>query len=329
MGQLLVKQTLWLFIVFCSFSSVNFLVEAADSPDLTTYHPNTQIAGDIKFFGSDTMANLILFWSEEFQTFHPDVKPEIHAEGSSTAPPALLSGRATIAPMSRLMSKAEIALFEDNWGYAPTSIRVALDALAIFVHSDNPMNSLTLSQIDSIFSSTQACSSAQSIVHWGKLPDSKTNLPIRLYGRTQNSGSSDFFRNVGLCGGSYKRSIIELPGSASVIQAISSDTAGIGFSGIGYKTSGVKSIKLATEGGKFISPLVDGIANTDYPLSRYIYLYVNKAADRPLPQREREFITFVLSKQGQRIVELDGFSALSAEEAQTEYAKIMTINSID
>ena len=124
-------------------------------PALATYQPVSGISGSLKSIGSDTLNNLMTLWAEQFTRFYPNAKSQIEGKGSSTAPPALISGTAQLAPMSRPMKPEEIDAFEKKFGYRPMELRVAVDALGVFVHKDNPIGSLTMKQVDGIFSSTR------------------------------------------------------------------------------------------------------------------------------------------------------------------------------
>ena len=114
--------------------------------NLSSYQPAQGISGSIKSVGSDTLNNLMTLWAEEFAKHYPNVKIEIEGKGSTTAPPALIQGTAQLGPMSRAMKGSEIDEFKAKFGYAPTPIRTAVDALAVFVHKDNPIESMTMDQ---------------------------------------------------------------------------------------------------------------------------------------------------------------------------------------
>lgn len=317
----MIKTAVVLCVVFTALVHYKPAMSAVD-PDIHEYHSSKVLAGKINSTGSDTMANLLFFWSEGFKQNHPEVIAEVYAEGSSTAPTALIDKTANIAPMSRKMKPQEYNAFVNKYGYPPTEIKVALDALAVFVNADNKLQELTLKQVDSIFSSSFLCSNSASLVKWehieAPLPDQKINL----YGRNSASGSSEFFRQQALCEGTFKRTISELPGSASVVQAISNDINAIGFSGLGYKTAGVKTVPLRLNDGSKIIASVEQIVSGKYPLSRYLYVYVNKHPEKPLPDLEKSFIHFMLSQSGQRTVELDGYISLSKKQIEQELNKI-------
>ena len=296
----------------------------AEVTDLAEYTRTTGISGNLSSIGSDTLANLMTLWTEEFKRNYPSVNIQVQAAGSSTAPPALTEGTANFGPMSRAMKDQEIEAFESRFGYKPTAIRVAIDALAVYVHKDNPLDALDLAQVDSVFSITRRCGGTEDFESWGDLglSGSWTERPIQLYGRNSVSGTYGYFKKVALCSGDFKSSVNEQPGSASVVQAVASSLNGIGYSGIGYITSGVKALSLSKDGGAAVAATPDNALSGDYPLSRYLYVYVNKKPGEPISPIELEFIKLVLSKQGQQVVEKDGYVAISPEVAARELAKV-------
>jgi phosphate transport system substrate-binding protein len=258
-------------------------------------------------------------WAEGFQKQYPNVKIQIEAKGSSTAPPALIAGTSRLGPMSREMNSKEIDDFEKKYGYKPTQIKVAVDGLAVYVNKDNPLEQLTLQQVDGIFSKGRACG-GKAINTWGDagVKDPKwASKPISLYGRNSASGTYGFFKEHALCKGDYKDQVKEQPGSASVVQGVTEDAFGMGYSGIGYKTSGVKTLRLAkTASSGFFGTDADTVLSGKYPLSRYLYVYVNQAPNKPLDPLVREFIKYVLSQEGQLVVVKDGFMPLPAKVAE-------------
>lgn len=307
------------------FASTAFLASGAVAapasvdPALPEYTPASGVSGNISSVGSDTLANLMTLWAEEFGKAYPNVNIQIQAAGSSTAPPALTEGTSNLGPMSRKMKDNEIDDFEGKYGYKPTAIPVAIDALAVFVNKDNPVKGLSLPQVDAIFSSTRKCGHASDIENWGEagLTGGWAGKPIQLYGRNSVSGTYGFFKEEALCKGDFKSNVNEQPGSASVVQAVTTSSNGIGYSGIGYTTSGVKAIPLAAkEGAPFVEPSAENATSGAYPLSRFLYIYVNKKPNEPLAPLEKEFIKMVLSKAGQQVVVKDGYIPLPANTAQ-------------
>lgn len=290
-------------------------------PALKGYAKTQGVSGNLNSIGSDTLNNLMTMWAEGFRKQYPNVNIQIEGKGSSTAPPALIEGTAQIGPMSRPMKNEEIEKFESRHGYKPTQIGVALDSLAVYVNKDNPLQALSMPEVDAIFSKNRRGGFAQDIVTWGQigLKDSWAGRPISIYGRNSASGTYGFFKETALFKGDYKDIVKEQPGSASVVLAVTEDLGGIGYSGIGYKTSGVKAIALAKKtGGEAYEPTYENVLNGKYPLGRMLYLYVAKKPNEPLPPLLREFLTYVLSKEGQEIVVKDGYLPLTAAQAEKQ-----------
>ena len=280
------------------------------------YKAVSGISGNLSSVGSDTLANLMTLWAESFKRAYPNVNIQIQAAGSSTAPPALTEATSNFGPMSRKMKSKEIAAFEDRYGYKPTAIPVAIDALAVYVNKDNPIKGMTIPEVDAVFSSTRKCGGSKNITKWGDLGLSGAwkNRDIQIYGRNSVSGTYGYFKKKGLCKGDFKNNVNEQPGSASVVQSVSSSINGIGYSGIGYKTSGVRAVPLTKKSdGKFIEATPDNAVSGKYPLSRFLYVYVNKHPNKPLAPLEKEFLKLILSKQGQEVVIKDGYIPLPAK----------------
>jgi phosphate transport system substrate-binding protein len=284
---------------------------AAIDQTLPVYEKTSGVSGNLSSVGSDTLANMMTLWAEEFKHIYPNVNIQIQAAGSSTAPPALTEGTSQFGPMSRKMKPNEVESFEKHFGYQPTAIRVAIDALAVFVHKDNPIKGLSIEQIDGIFSSTNKCGGKQ-VERWGDLglDGNWAAKDVQLYGRNSVSGTYGYFKEKALCKGDFRANVNEQPGSASVVQSVSQGLNAIGYSGIGYKTAGVKAVAVSKKGDNFIDATAANAANGSYPLSRYLYVYINKHPNKDLSPMDREFIRYILSKQGQQIVEKDGYVPL-------------------
>lgn len=298
---------------------------AAVDPALPGYQKVSGVSGNLSSVGSDTLANLATLWAEEYKRAYPNVNIQIQAAGSSTAPPALTEGTSNVGPMSREMSAKEIQAFEAKYGYKPTAIAVAIDALAVYVHKDNPIKGLTMQQVDAIFSSTRKCGAPADITKWDQLgaTGALAGKEIQLYGRNSVSGTYGYFKEHALCKGDFKNNVNEQPGSASVVQSVATSVNAIGYSGIGYKTSGVRAVPLAKkEGDPFIEADEANALSGKFPLSRALYVYVNKAPGKPLDPMVKEFMTMVLSKEGQQVVEKDGYVSLPAAVAAKELAKL-------
>jgi phosphate transport system substrate-binding protein len=295
--------------------------QAADAvtvdPKLPAYAVTSGVSGNLNSVGSDTLNNLMTFWSEGFKAQYPNVKIQVEGKGSGTAPVALASGVAQVGPMSREMKSTEIAAFAAKFGHKPTKVAVAIDALAVFVHKDNQLKGLSLTQVDSIFSSTRK-RGGQDAATWGDVgaKGALAGKALSAFGRNSASGTYGYFKENALSNGDFKSSVKEQPGSSSVVQGVASDVAGVGYSGIGYKTSGVNALAIAAkEGAPFVEPTYDNCLSGSYPLARFLYVYVNKAPNVDMDALTREFMTFVLSKQGQEIVIKDGYYPLTADLA--------------
>lgn len=294
-------------------------------PAISAYQTTSGVSGSLNSIGSDTLNNLMTLWAEGFQKAYPNVRIQIEGKGSSTAPPALISGTAQIGPMSRQMKSSEIDEFEQAYGYKPTEVRVAIDALAVYVNKDNPVEELTMQEVDAIFAKGRTCGAAADVSTWGQagLEGSWAERPISLYGRNSASGTYGYFKEIALCKGDYKDTVKEQPGSASVVQGVTEDLAGIGYSGIGYKTSGVKAVKLASgEGQPAHGTDPETVYAGDYPLSRFLYVYINKAPNEGLDPLVREFVKYVMSSEGQEVVVKDGYLPLGASIIEEELAKL-------
>lgn len=288
---------------------------AAVDPALPTYEKTSGVSGNLSSVGSDSLANLMTLWAEGYKQSYPNVNIQIQAAGSSTAPPALTEGTANLGPMSRAMKDSEIQAFEQKYGYKPTAVPVAIDALAVFVHKDNPIKQLTIQQVDAIFSSTRLCGEAKDLKTWGDigLTGEWATKPVQLFGRNSVSGTYGYFKEEALCKGDFKSNVNEQPGSASVVQSISSTVNAIGYSGIGYRTASVRAVPLVNKQGEVEEANENNALSGKYPLARFFYIYVNKAPNKPLSPLDAEFLKLILSKQGQDVVVKDGYIPLPAK----------------
>ncbi len=305
---------------FASVALVSGTAGAVQTVDagVPDYQKASGISGNLSSVGSDTLANLMTLWAEEFNREYPNVNIQIQAAGSSTAPPALTEGTSNLGPMSREMKDDELEAFEDKYGYKPVAVPVAIDALAVMVNKDNPVKGLTIPQVDAIFSATRKCGYPTDIETWG---DAGVGVwgakSIQLYGRNSVSGTYGYFKEHALCKGDFKSNVNEQPGSASVVQSVTSSKNGIGYSGMGYSTSGIRMVPLAKKAGQpFVDATPENAVKGTYPLTRYLYVYVNKKPNQPLAPLENEFMKMVLSKTGQQVVIKDGYIPLPANVIQ-------------
>ncbi|MDP1894903.1 MAG: phosphate ABC transporter substrate-binding protein PstS family protein [Hydrogenophaga sp.] len=287
-------------------------------PALPTYQKAAGVSGNFTSVGSDTLNNLMTLWAEEYKRLYPNVNIQIQGAGSSTAPPALTEGASNFGPMSRLMTAREVEGFEKKHGYKPYAVGVAIDALAVYVNKDNPIPGMSLQEVDAVMSVGRKCGFPTDITKWGQvgMTGEWANRDIAMYGRNSVSGTYGFYKDVALCKGDFKRNLAEQPGSASVVQSVATQIGAIGYSGIGYKTSGVRAIPLSLKKGQpFVEPDAQHAIDGSYPLARVLYVYVNKKPNQQLNPLEREFFKMVLSKQGQAVVIKDGFVPMPAAMA--------------
>jgi len=291
-------------------------------PSIPSYQKTSGVSGNINSVGSDTMNNMMALWAETFRKMYPNVKIQIEGKGSGTAPPALIAGSSQFGPMSRPMKAAEADQFEAKYGYKPTQIRTSYDALAVYVNKDNPLQKLTLAQVDAVFSKTRR-RGAKGVKTWGDLglTGDWATRPVSLYGRNSASGTYGFFKEHVMQNGDYRDEVKEQPGSASVVQGVTEDRYGIGYSGIGYRTSGVRPLELSDR-GQFFEGNYRNVVSGKYPLSRFLYVYINKAPGRPLDPLVKEFVKLILSRQGQEVVVKDGYLPLAESIVAEELKKL-------
>jgi len=317
---------------FCSLVGVVMLAAATAGaqavqvdPAVKEYQRGPAVSGNLNSVGSDTMNNLMTYWGEAFAKAYPTVRIQVEGKGSSTAPPALIAGTSQLGPMSRSMTPAETDAIEKKYGFQPVQIRTALDTIGVYVNKDNPLASVSLPELDAIFSKTRKAGFPNDITTWGQLglKGEWANKPISVFGRNSASGTYGFFKEHALAKGDYKDTVKEQPGSASVVQGVSEDVYAIGYSGIGYRTSGVRALPLAPKAGaQAVEPNYANALSKAYPLSRYLFIYVVRDPRRPMDALTKEFLKFVLSREGQEIVVKDGFLPLPAKVVEEELAKL-------
>ena len=314
-------------IVAAAFAANMLAIPAALALDaaLPAYQPIKGITGEIKSVGSDTLDHEMELWAKGFKERYPNVKIVVEGKGSATAPPALLSGESQFGPMSRFMSEDEAEAFKKKYGYRPTAIGVALDALAIYVNKGNPIQCLSVEQLDRIFSTTRQGSGASSIDTWGQvgLTGEWANKPISIYGRNTISGTYEFFRHQVLFSGDFKQQVKQQLGSEAVVQAVAKDKYAIGYSGIGYNAEGVRTVPVSAYDGKeCYDTSAENTYAGKYPIARLLYVYVNKKPGEPLDPLRDEFIKYILSKDGQNQTEKGGYYPITEEMRENELKKL-------
>lgn len=299
-------------------------------PNLAHYTPQSQVTGNFKIQGSETMYPLLTRLGLEFQRRQPKATFDIRGGGSTQAiakflePPLSKTGKVVIfdersfpplVSTSRELFDDELKEFTAQHGYEPLAVPVAVDAVALYVHKDNPLEGVTLDQVDAMFSATRNRGHKTAITEWGQLglTGGWEHATIELYGRDQKSGTRAFFQEHCLAGGEFVPGVHEQPGAASVILGLSRKQTGIGYSGFGLQSSNVRILPLAEAAGMpFVAPSVATIGDQTYPLRRVLYLYLDKNPKNPLPEVVKEFLAFIMSQEGQEAVIRAGFFPLPA-----------------
>ena len=292
-------------------------------PQIQSYAKAGSVSGALTVAGSETMKGLSHRWESKLREIYPGMAIQIQGIGSETGPPALLDGKAQIAAMSRQMTRKEIEDFTKQYGYEPTEVPVAADALAVFVHRDNPISGMTLAELDATFCKEHRRGLNEDRISWSQfgLSGEWSEAAITLLGRNKTSGTSTFFREQ-VCGnGDFKDRMKTEAGSASVVVGVKKDRYAIGFSGIGYRTSSVKPIYLAVVKEKpLIEPTFETVTDGSYPLRRHLYLYINKAPKASMPTAVTEFVKFAVSQEGQQAVIEEGFFPLPTAQLNSLFA---------
>ncbi len=313
-----------------TLSATGFAQAVQTDAKIPAYKTVAGISGNLNSVGSDTLNNLMAFWVEGFSKKYPGVKIQVEGKGSATAPPALIEGTSQLGPMSREMKGEEIDKFEKKYGYKPTKVAVAIDCLAVFVNKNNPIKELSIEDLDGIFSGTRK-SGTKELTTWGQagLKGEWASKPFSLYGRNSASGTYGYFKEHALFKGDFKNTVKEQPGSSAVVQGVTNDRFAVGYSGIGYITSGVKAVPLSMKGrynDQAFEPSYQNALNGKYPMARFLYVYVNKNPKKGLDPLTKQFLAFVLSKEGQDIVVKDGYYPLtfatSSVNVTTEMQKL-------
>jgi len=288
------------------------------------YAPLALADGTLDVSGSDSMKPLLQNWIGDLTRRHPGVKVTLRGDGSQTGLKALLEHQVEIAAMSRRMTATEIAEFVKEYGFEPAEVPVAIDALAVFVHKDNPVTGLSLDELDAIFCRERRRGVDHSITTWGLVgpTDEWFEAPIRIYGRDGKSGTSYFFREEVCKGGTFHPQLVGSKGPASVIMDLVKDPLGIGFSAIGYQTSALKAVPIAAvKGGRYVEPNFETATDGSYPLRRHLYLYIAKPPKQAPSPLISELVRFALSAQGQQAALDHGYYPLALADITRLMAK--------
>lgn len=314
----------WVALLLCwpaAGGALATVPDVAGGAAAAHYVPVSGVAGNLSSVGSDTMAGLMALWAERFQSIYPGVNIQLQAAGSATAPAALTQGTAGIGPMSRAMTAAELHAFERRHGHAPLGVVVAVDAIALYVHEYNPIEGFSLAELDAMFSHNRRCGGGGAIRLWSGLglAGSWEHRPIALYGRSSASGTYGHFKEQVLCGGDFSSSVNELPASSAVAQAVAGSLGGVGYAGMASGIAGVRAVPLrSADGAPYVAANAANALAGTYPLTRSLHIYVNKPPGAELAPLEREFLRFVLSPDGQRLVAAEGYIPLSAPLLQRQ-----------
>lgn len=267
--------------------------------------------------GSDTLGNLVLRWMQAYRARHPDIQIALQTPGSAGAPLALASGAADLGPMSRPMTAAEIAAYRERRGVEPGRVEIALDAIAVFVHPDNPLTTIDRATLDAIWSNDRRCGAGAAIERWSDL---RVDAPLASrallrVGRNTASGTFEFFRDNALCGGEYRHDVVQFPGAGAIVAAVASQPHAIGNAGFGNVNGLVRTLAVAaTPDSQAVMPTPETVATRRYPLSRPLYLYFNRGADGKPQAATVDFLRFALSDEAQAMVAQQGFVQLAPAE---------------
>ena len=295
---------------------------------------------ELNIVGSDTMDEIVLGWAKLYRKQYRQISVTLDLRASGAGAPGLVSGKGELAPVAREMFPAEEKLFADKFGYPPTPIRVATGsvgslgktaATTILVDRDNPIDCLTLPQLDAIYSKTRKLG-YKEVKTWGDLgaKGEWAGRAVHLYGLRPVNGIEQYFKLVAMDGGEYKDGITwaKSKGMTHAFTVAAQDMAkkpgGLTYAMLANLTPNVKVVKLAEkEGGPCYEPTIQNVYEHKYPFSRYVYIYVNKAPGKPLEPKVKEFLRAVLSKEGQQVVaEERVFIPLMPEVVREELKKL-------
>jgi phosphate transport system substrate-binding protein len=302
-------------------------LSAQDIESLPEYRPDQTVSGDIRIWGTAAMLSITKYWGQDFRKHQPNVSLDSNLMGTGTAMAGLYTGVADVALMGRAATPKEIMAFEWVFQHKPLAIEVmtggleSVDkspALVVFAHRDNPISSITLAQLDAIFG-CEHLRGLSAIRTWGQLglKGEWADTSIHAYGYDAETGTGSFFQQLVLKGSrKWNWEIIkEFPDSQQIIEALSGDRSGIAISSQHYLSPQVKRLAVARDDGSpYFEPTRENVVKRRYPLTRSIFIYINRAPGKPLDPKLKEFLRFVLSQAGQGAVLRDGgYLPLTAE----------------
>jgi phosphate transport system substrate-binding protein len=295
---------------------------------------------EINLVGADVMDEICLGWAKIYREAYPRLSVTLDLRASGAGAPGLISGKGDLAPVGREMLPAEEKAFVDKFGYEPFRIRVATGSVGslgktatsiVLVDKDNPIKGLSLAQLDAIYSTTRKRGDAD-IKTWGDLGLSGdwATRPIHKYGLKSPNGIEWFFKIEVMQMGDYKNDIefVKGRGFTHAFNVAAEDMAqhpgGITYALLANVTPNVKVVPLsAKDGGPYLAPTLENVYAHKYPLSRYVYLYVNRKPGTALEPKVKEFLKMVLSRQGQDVVAKEGvYIPLLPEVVKEELAKL-------
>jgi phosphate transport system substrate-binding protein len=271
------------------------------------------------------MDPLMQLWLDDFRATHPGITYNLVSKGSATAPKAMVAGTTLMGQMSREMNVEELASFQARFGYPPTRVVVAMDALAVYVNGNNPIAQLSLEQVDAIFSKDRRAGFPRPLDTWGDLGLTQewATRAIQPYGRDENSGTRAFFREHVLKQGQYKDNVKAVADQFALVEAAAMDGSAVAYGPVQHALRMVKAVPIVDfRGTVAIVPTVENILNGKYPLARFLYIYLNLHPGQPADPILKEFLRFVLSRQGQSDVANFGAIPLPGDLASINLNKV-------
>lgn len=306
----------------CVFAMATVLIAASARES-----SGAELSGSLTCVGSDSASALVTRWATAFHAKHPLARIQVQAAGSGSAPLALNEGAADIGSMSRSMNEQELADFRNRYGYEPTRVVIARDAIVVFVHPENPVRRITIAELDAIYSTRRRCGAPKPVDRWASLDadarDAFASLPILPVGRDASSGTHEVFRESALCDGDFRPEVIAWPGNGAIVGTVSRNRTAIGYAAIGYVNGLVKPLALAlAQGDDGVLPDAESVTNGRYPLARELYFYINRRPGQVLANLPKAFVEYALSDEGQALVQQEGFVPLVANERLAQHSLI-------